>query len=154
MTQTIGINLAPVTHSGDVHVHYDLWDAFRHKSAAELEADLAVLRPSLAATRRAFLTHLTVWPFVVAVLMFAAVILAGDVLKEWLATMPLALRIGLTGVQVVTLMATALWMTRERRPLYDGLLLLKDMEKRIESLLAIREAEAAAGMVQKRKGDG
>lgn len=132
---------------GDIHnAYFGGWDAFRRKGTDELRADLAHLRRSLAATRSAFISHPSVPVFIATLSVAVAVILTTESVRPWVVMLPRPAAFGFFASLIAMVAASTAWVSHGRKPLYDGLALLRNYESRIEALLAIREAERKAGI--------
>lgn len=146
MDQHIGINLGQATQHGDIKIYFSGWEAFLHKSTDDLKRDLTKLRPSLTATRRAFLTHPSVPVFIATISVSLAVILTTESVRPWVVMMPRPAAFGFFASLIAMVAGSTVWVSRGRKSLYDALAHLRATESRIEALLAIREAERKAGI--------
>lgn len=108
---------------------------FRSMSLEELHARRELLRKKHQAARRAFFRHPTLLGFGLVIAVPVVFFLGTWGERPTIATTLSFL------VCMFIVFAVSVWMASRRRPLFDGLVLLKDELKLVEAFIAIHEAE-------------
>lgn len=145
--------LSPQTIHGDVgaiirtnrgrvrinHYHYGDLDRYRKMSYAELRQECGLLRKRHRATYYAFMHHPSAWWFVTAI----AVLVGGGTAIILQDPSPSLAAMLISWVGLWAVAVTWIRMENRRRPLNDGLTLLRADLKYVEAKLAIHDAEEA-----------
>lgn len=135
-TLKIETNHGQAAHKISNHYHGDV-ARYRAMDKSALQEERERLLRKRRATYRAFVRHRTVPWFLGSMAAFSVFMLA-----TWGKALTPATMAALFG-SVALVAASTVWMARRRRPLFDGLQLIKADLKIVEAFLAIKDAESA-----------